>query len=115
MRLVIDSQNSAINLHRKYGLLVRLGPKHISIADQAAIKTIYSAGFRKTAFYPIQAARYEKKPPMNLFATRDEEYHRRSKRPIAHTYSMAALHDLEPKTDYVSKLFMKRLKEDYEV
>lgn len=101
----------AIDLHRQYGHLVRVGPKHVSVGDPAAIKTIYSVngGFTKTAFYPIQAARYEKKPLMNLFATRDEAYHSRIKRPVAHTYSMAALAELEPKIDHVSRLFMEKL------
>ncbi|CAG8214223.1 unnamed protein product [Penicillium olsonii] len=103
---------TAINLHREHGHLVRVGPKHISVGDPAAIRTIYSVsgGFTKTAFYPIQAARYEKKPLLNLFATRDEAYHSRIKRPVAHTYSMAALSDLEPKIDHVSRLFMEKLK-----
>ncbi|OJI96132.1 hypothetical protein ASPVEDRAFT_118953 [Aspergillus versicolor CBS 583.65] len=106
-----SSQYTAIALHRQYGALVRLGPKHVSVGDPAAIKTIYSVngGFTKTAFYPIQAARYEKKPLMNLFATRDEAYHSRIKRPVAHTYSMAALAELEHKVDHVSRLFMEKL------
>lgn len=88
-----------------------MGPKHISVGDPAAIKTIYSVngGFTKTAFYSIQAARYEKKPLLSLFATRDEAYHSRIKRPIAHSYSMASLTDLEPKIDHMSKLLMHKL------
>ncbi|KAH6975700.1 putative cytochrome P450 pisatin demethylase [Ilyonectria destructans] len=66
-------------------------------------------GFTKTAFYPIQAARYEKKSLLSLFAARDEAYRSRIKRPIAHSYSMAALTDLEPKIDHVSKLLMHKL------
>ncbi|CAH0050575.1 unnamed protein product [Clonostachys solani] len=107
-----DSQHTAIKLHRQFGPLVRVGPRHVSVGDPAAVKTIYSVngGFTKTAFYPIQAVRYQKKPLLNLFATRDESYHRRIKRPIAHTYSMAALTALEPKIDHVSKLLMQKLK-----
>ncbi|KAL4878051.1 cytochrome P450 [Aspergillus karnatakaensis] len=107
------SQYTAIALHRQYGPLVRVGPKHISVGDPAAIKTIYAInnGFTKTAFYPIQAARYDKKPMMNLFATRDETYHSRIKRPVAHSYSMATLVELEPKIDHVSKIFMRKLME----
>ncbi|KAM5344512.1 hypothetical protein ACJ41O_013048 [Fusarium nematophilum] len=82
-------------------------------SQHTAIKAIYAVngGFTKTAFYPIQAVRYEKKPLLNLFATRDEAYHRRIKRPIAHTYSTAALTALEPKIDQVSKLLMQKLKD----
>lgn len=102
-------------LHTKYGPLVRIGPKHVSVADPAEIKTIYAAGngFPKTAFYPIMAARYEGKPLMNLFATRDEEYHSRIKRPVAHTYSMATLSHLEFKIDHVSRLFIRIIREQF--
>lgn len=57
------------------------------------------------------AALYEGKPLMNLFATRDEEYHSRIKRPVAHMYSMAALASLESKFDHVSNMFMRRMRE----
>ena len=30
--------------HKKYGILVRIAPKHVSIADDAAIQTIYGHG-----------------------------------------------------------------------
>ena len=30
--------------HKKYGTLVRIAPKHVSIADDAAIQTIYAHG-----------------------------------------------------------------------
>lgn len=107
--------NVAINLHRKYGPLVRIGPNHISVSDPAAVKVIYAAGkgFTKTAFYPIQTTVHNRKPLFNLFATRDEQYHSRIKRPIAHTYSMAALTQLEHKIDYVTSMFMTKLREDF--
>jgi cytochrome P450 len=83
------------------------------VGDTAEIKTIYSVngGFTKTAFYPIQAVIFNKKPLYNLFATRDESYHSRIKRPVAHTYSMSALTALEPKIDEVSKLLMTKLQQ----
>lgn len=38
-----------IDLHKKHGLMVRIGPKHVSFSDPAAIPTIYglSTGFTK--------------------------------------------------------------------
>ncbi|CAG9950703.1 unnamed protein product [Clonostachys rosea f. rosea IK726] len=108
-----DFQHQSIALHQKYGPLVRIGPNQISIADSSAIKIIYgvNGGFTKTAFYPIQEGRFEKKRLINVFAARDESFHARIKRPIGHVYSMAALTDLEFKIDHVSKLFMDKLKE----
>ena len=31
-------------MHKKYGPIVRLGPKNVSVSDAGAIKIIYSAG-----------------------------------------------------------------------
>jgi hypothetical protein len=44
-----DHQNAAIDLHRKYGALVRIGPKHVSVSDTDAIQVIYglNKGFTK--------------------------------------------------------------------
>ena len=36
-----DMHQKMIELHGKYGKLVRTGPNEVSIADPAAIKTIY--------------------------------------------------------------------------
>lgn len=44
-----DHHNTAIDLHRKYGSLVRIGPKHVSVGDPDAIPVIYglNKGFTK--------------------------------------------------------------------
>lgn len=44
-----DHQNTAIDLHRKHGSLVRIGPKHVSVGDPSAIPVIYglNKGFTK--------------------------------------------------------------------
>lgn len=51
-----DHHVTAIELHRKYGPLVRIGPKHISVGDADAIPIIYglNSGFTKVgaAFPP---------------------------------------------------------------
>lgn len=31
-----------VKLHEKYGLLVRIGPNHISVSDPAAVSVVYS-------------------------------------------------------------------------
>jgi len=48
---------------------------------------------------------------MNLFSTRDEQYHREQKRPIANAYSMTSLHTKEDAVDSCSVLFMHKLGE----
>lgn len=44
-----DHHNTAIDLHRKHGSLVRIGPKHVSVGDPDAIPVIYglNKGFTK--------------------------------------------------------------------
>jgi len=48
---------------------------------------------------------------MNLFSTRDEQYHREQKRPIANAYSMTSLLTKEDAVDSCSVLFMHKLGE----
>ncbi|KAJ5777243.1 pisatin demethylase [Penicillium odoratum] len=107
-----DHQNAAVDLHRKYGALVRIGPKHVSVSDPDAIQVIYglNKGFTKTGFYPIQCISWKKKPQMNLFSTRDEKFHREQKRPVANAYSMTALLELEASIDSCTQIFVSQLR-----
>ena len=67
--------------------------------------------FTKTAFYPIQSISWKKQPEMNLFSTRDPEYHRIEKRKIGAAYSLNNLLQSEQAIDSCSELFMSRLDE----
>lgn len=44
-----DHHHTAIDLHKRYGALVRIGPNHISVGDPNAIPIIYglNKGFTK--------------------------------------------------------------------
>lgn len=46
---------------------------------------------------------------MNVFATRDEKFHRDKKRPVANAYAMTSLLELEPGIDSCTKVFTPRL------
>jgi hypothetical protein len=58
-------------LHRKYGPIVRTGPKCVDISDPAAIPVIYGIGskYHKTQFYPMQSAIYEGSVLYNMVRT----------------------------------------------
>ncbi|KAK8171874.1 putative cytochrome P450 pisatin demethylase [Phyllosticta citrichinensis] len=101
----------SIDLHRKYGPLVRINPNKISVADPREIRNIYglNKGFTKTAFYPIQSIIYQTQFQVNLFSVRDEDYHRHMKRAVANAYSMTALLDKEDAVDDCVRLFMEKL------
>ncbi|OAP58487.1 hypothetical protein AYL99_07577 [Fonsecaea erecta] len=104
---------TAISLHEKYGPVVRIGPNHVSISDPTLIPVIYGIkeNFTKTAFYPIQCISWKKQPEMNLFSTRDPEYHRIEKRKIGAAYSLPNLLQSEAAIDSCVNLFMYRLNE----
>ncbi|KAJ6075992.1 cytochrome P450 [Penicillium canescens] len=101
----------AIELHRKYGPIVRIGPHHVSISDPQEIKNIYGlkSGYTKTAFYPIQSITWKGKVEVNLFGTYDEEYHRKLKRPVANAYSLSTLLSSEQAVDSCTELLVSQL------
>ncbi|TKX20155.1 pisatin demethylase-like protein 4 [Elsinoe australis] len=102
---------TAIDLHKRYGKLVRIAPNVISVGDAAMIPVIYSikGDFTKTAFYPIQSISWGKKPQMNLFSTRSETEHREQKKKIANAYTLESLLRMEGRVDDCSRLFLGRM------
>ena len=55
--------------------------------------------------------KWQNKPQMNLFSTRDEGYHRDQKKLVAGSYSMSSLLEMEDAVDSCSTLFTMRLNE----
>lgn len=55
-----EQENCAIHAaHVKYGNIVRLGPNEVSIACvDEGIRSVYSGGFEKWRWYPVQFANY---------------------------------------------------------
>jgi hypothetical protein len=104
---------TAIALHKRYGPVVRIGPNHVSFSDPAMIPIIYGTKetYTKTGFYPIQCISWNKRPVMNLFSTRDPEYHRIEKRKVGAAYSLPNLLQSEKAIDSCINLFMDRLDE----
>ncbi|KAF2180296.1 cytochrome P450 oxidoreductase [Zopfia rhizophila CBS 207.26] len=104
---------TAIELHRKHGPVVRIGPNHVSIGDPSHIQTIYNIkeNYTKSAFYPVQSGTWNKKIHQNIFSTRDPAFHRSEKRKIASAYSLPNLLESEPAMDSCIRLFMEKLDE----
>lgn len=48
---------------------------------------------------------------MNLFSTRDEQFHRDQKRPVANAYSLTSLLELESAVDSCTEIFQSRLQD----
>lgn len=47
---------------------------------------------------------------MNLFSTRDEQFHRDQKRPVANAYSITSLLELEPAVDSCTDIVISQLR-----
>jgi hypothetical protein len=73
-----DAHNTAIALHRKHGKLVRIGPRHVSVSDPAAIQTIYGL---KSGFTKVRRNRLQS--PIAIFLMLMAHGRRRSIRSIA--------------------------------
>lgn len=108
-----SSHLTAIALHARHGKLVRIAPNVISIGDPDEISKIYGVKgeFTKTAFYPIQAISWRGKVQQNLFSTRDEAFHRESKRKVAGAYGLEALLKMEPAMSGCGELFLSKMRE----
>ncbi|KAI8930867.1 hypothetical protein NX059_011884 [Plenodomus lindquistii] len=106
------AQEVQIELHKKYGPAVRLGPRAVSIADPEALKIIYSpsSGFPKSSFYPVQQALAKGKKLETMFNTTNEKYHARLRRQVSNAYSMSTLVTFEPFVDSTSTEFLNQLK-----
>jgi hypothetical protein len=105
-------------LHEKYGNIVRIGPKTVSVTDPELIKTIYStrgtfvkvslphlrtSSFRqrdtdahKSEYYSVNDAIQDGQRISNIFGTRSNDFHTRQIRPIRHLYKPAFATELEP-------------------
>ncbi|KAH7133758.1 pisatin demethylase [Dactylonectria macrodidyma] len=104
-----------IKLHEKYGKIVRLGPRTVSVSDPQAIKVIYglNSGFVKSDFYPVQQTTTKGTPLQSMFNTTDNKFHAKLRRAVSNAYAMSTLVNFEPLVDSTSAEFLKQLKERY--
>ena len=86
-----------MQLHARYGPVVRISPNEVLISDPSAIKSIYghSSNFRKTKFY----IPFGTKDNDDLFTDPNVVRHAHHRREIASAYSMTSLVELEPMVD----------------
>lgn len=80
-------------LHKEHGKFVRTQPNHVSIADDAAIKTVlgHGNGFLKAEYYD---AFYAVEP--DIFAVRNRNDHARKRKIISHTFAPKSVREFEP-------------------
>lgn len=104
-----------IRLHEKYGPLVRLGPRVVSVSDPAAIQTIYAsnAGFVKSGFYPVQQTIAKGRRLFTMFSTTDEKFHAKLRRAVSNAYAMSTLVQFEPLVDSTTLAFLNQLEQRF--
>lgn len=104
-------QHENVALHRKFGPLVRLGPKLVSIDDPSALKTIYGIGskFPKSDWY--YAWRVPGPGNFTLFADQNIARHADTRKRFQNLYSMTSLVSYETFVDECADIFAKRLQE----
>ncbi|RMZ42415.1 hypothetical protein AFCA_010022 [Aspergillus flavus] len=86
-----------IDLHKKYGPIVRISPNTFSISDPSAIKQIYlgRTTLMKSKFYEPFGDPLDP----NLFSETDIKKHAQSRKEVAHLYSMSFLVTYEGSAD----------------
>lgn len=96
-----------IELHKKYGPIVRIAPDELSLASPEAARTLLSAGkrFYKTRFYGVFP------PPENpdIFTEYREDVHAQKKKVANVPYSMSAMQQLSPFIDDTIEFLMKKM------
>jgi hypothetical protein len=96
-----------IELHRKYGPVVRIAPNEVSVSSPEAARTLLSAGkrFYKTKFYGVFP------PPENpdIFTEYREDVHAMKKKVANVPYSMAAMQQLSPFIDDTIEVLVQKL------
>nr|KMM70176.1 pisatin demethylase [Coccidioides posadasii RMSCC 3488] len=108
-----DLHEKHTRLHRKYGTVVRVGPRAVLVSQPKAIEKIYGfkAKFLKSEFYDSIIPRIKGGKIPDVFATRDEDLHRQMRKPIANLYSIANLISFEPLVFSTMRCFFSRLDE----
>ena len=101
------TERDHIEIHKKYGPVVRIAPNELSFSSPAAAKDIFTVGkgFRKTDFYGVFP------PPENpdIFTETREAVHAQKKRVAATPYSMGAMQQLSGFVDDTEKLLMEKI------
>ncbi|KAA8648311.1 hypothetical protein EYZ11_001969 [Aspergillus tanneri] len=91
--------------HKAKGKVVRIAPRHVSIADDAAIPLIYGHGngFLKADFYDAFVSIRR-----GLFNTRDRAEHTRKRKTVSHTFSTKSIGQFEQYIHANVELFVKQ-------
>lgn len=102
----------ALDLHRRYGKVVRIGTNRLSVDGSVGWTDVcgHRLGGKETEFRKDPSFFPPASPP-SVISAPDRDNHRRQRRVLAHAFSAAALQEHEPIITYYVDLFMSRLSE----
>lgn len=103
-----------LELHKKYGPIVRYGPNRFSFNDPEALRIIYGPGshFHKSDWYDANnVPKPQAYTQWNMFTTTDPKQHSEQRKPFTNAYSMTSLVSFEPYVDECADIFEQRLTE----
>ncbi|GIK05242.1 hypothetical protein Aspvir_009346 [Aspergillus viridinutans] len=92
-----DLPEVVLELHKRHGPLVRVGPNHVSVADPAEIKNIYR--LPKGNLYQMLIAYVNGKRIMGWEGILDEKLHSALRRPVAPYYRLESVLGFEPRLE----------------
>ena len=101
------TETDHIELHEKYGAIVRIAPNELSFASPNAAREVLAAGkgFHKTDFYGVFP------PPENpdIFTETREAVHAVKKRYASNAYSMGSMQQMSGYVEDTERLLMSKL------
>ncbi|KAI8056658.1 cytochrome P450 [Syncephalis plumigaleata] len=101
-QLFVGDIDAFLNMHAKYGTVVRAGPNTVWVSSAAGIRKLFSShAYAKAPVYDAFKVGGD-----NLFSTRDVDYHKVQKRLMLPGYTPMALNQLEP---LISKVGIENL------
>ncbi|KEF62905.1 uncharacterized protein A1O9_00879 [Exophiala aquamarina CBS 119918] len=106
-----DSNQLYRRLHDKYGPVVRIGPYRYSFTRPEDVKVIYELGgkYLKSAYYnPLNPPIREQQ---NIFAIRDNDWHKEKRRKVAALYSMTSVVSYEEPVDKMTSVCLRKMRE----
>ncbi|PKY06141.1 pisatin demethylase [Aspergillus campestris IBT 28561] len=98
-----------LDLHRRYGPVVRVTPDRYSIASPGAVRKIYShgSGFTKARWY--RAFGDPEDSQADMFSVTDEQRHAAHRRKVATMFSMTSAVSYEPFIDACTAILVEEL------
>lgn len=100
-----------VELHRRYGPVVRLAPNEYSLDDPAAVKVIYGLGttFTKGPWYTASGLPFKK--DWNMFQMPENDKHIAIRKKLAGLYTMSSLIKMESQVDECIDVIETRFRE----